>query len=431
MSLEDDRRGASAVAARASDPLVSLGSSLSGILWLRWIWLGGQLVLVLLAPALSGWELPIGLMSGLILVGGLSNLGLVRWLRREPNVRQWLVAGVLILDTAELTALLLLSGGAYNPFSSMYLLYLVFGAMVLRPAWTWLLVGACTLGYSSLYVLEVPPPGGVHPGDTMRLHLLGMWLAFVLVGPFVALGISGLRSRLLEYEARLERARRIAGRREKLASLGTLAAGAAHELSTPLATIGLVAKDLEIASSGEEQAADARLIQQQVQRCSEIVHHLAADAGVGRGELPRTVPIGELIDEAIEHLRDQVRLEISLAPGLEHCRIELPVLSVARALEGLLRNALDASRRGDVVSLRARVGGNRLLIEVTDRGCGMEAEVLERAGEPFFTTKAIGRGTGLGLFYARSVLESLGGGLQLESAPGRGTRATMWLPMEV
>lgn len=410
--------------------LAPLGVSFAGILRLRWAWLGAQLALVLAAPSLSGWELPTGLMVGLVLAGAASNLALVIWLRAGPAVRQWLVAAVLALDTGLLTALLLLSGGAYNPFSSLYLLYLALGALVLSPGWTWAVVGACTLGYSSLYLLDAAPPGGHHHGDAMRLHLLGMWVAFVLVGPLVALGISRLRRVLEEYETRLEEIRRLAERREKLASLGTLAAGAAHELATPLATIGLAAQELETGGCDEALAEDARLIRQQVERCTSILHQLASDVGAGTGESPRPVEIGALVDLAIERLSEQTRLEIDVAPELERRSIRLPQRLVSRALEGLLRNAFDASGPEDTVDLRVTAGGGRLVLEVIDRGVGMAPETLGRAGEPFFTTKEIGRGTGLGLFYARSVAESMGGGLELESAPGRGTQATLCLPLE-
>jgi len=408
------------------DPsLESFGVSFVGLARLRWLWLGSQLVVVLAVWAWGGWPMSVSAGLGLVAAGLLSNIAL-EWLLKVRSAQQeWVLAMALMLDVGLLTALLAVTGGAYNPFSSLYILYVTFGALVLGGGWTWALVAASAAGYSALYLMDVTPPGG-HHGDHMQLHLAGMWAAFVVVGPVVAFGIGRLRAALRENQARLDRARQIAQRREKLASLGTLAAGAAHELATPLATVAVVARELERHADGAV-SGDGALIRQEIARCDVILRQLADDVGAGTGEAARLLPLGELVDLALERLKRQADVEVVLPEALEERAVNVPARQVVRALESMLSNALDASALDQQVILSVTLE-DALRLEVLDRGVGMDAATLARVGEPFFTTKEVGDGTGLGVFHARSVLESLGGELKLESAPGQGTRATLILP---
>jgi two-component system sensor histidine kinase RegB len=399
--------------------------NIEDLLRLRWLWLGCQLALVLSAGPLTGWHLPLGWLLALVAAGAVSNAAAV--LRRPQARAGHVLGGLFLLDTALLTGMLGLAGGAHNPFSSLFLLYVAMGASVLSGGWTWALVAGCAAGYSSLYLLDIAPDvhGGGH-ADPMRLHLVGMWVAFLVVGPAVALAIGQLRRSLAESQRRLEEARSRAARRERLASLGTLAAGAAHELATPLGTIALAAGELE-RRGGAAVARDAAIIRQEVGRCNLVLRRLAADVGAGVGEPPETLALGDWVDRAIERLDGQQRLE--------RRAVLAPPRLLSQALEGLLKNALYASPPDAVVRLALREvevddgAGGGVAVEVSDRGAGMDPQTLERAGEPFFTTKPEGEGTGLGLFFARSVVEPLGGTLELSSAAGEGTRAVLTLPL--
>ena len=411
---------------RAADPpLESLGVTFVGLARLRWLWLSCQLMVVLAVWAWGGWPMRVGVALGLVSAGLLSNIALEWVVRVNRAKREWGLAAVFLLDVGLLTALLAATGGAYNPFSSLYILYVAFGALILGGGWTWALVAAAAVGYSALYLLDIHPPGG-HHADHMQLHLAGMWAAFVVVGPVVAFGIGRLRVALRENRVRLDSARQVAQRREKLASLGTLAAGAAHELATPLATVAVVARELERHADGAV-AGDAALIRQEIARCDRILRQLADDVGAGRGEAPAATTVGELVDLSLERLTRQTDIEVVLPEALEEHPLTLPVRQVSRALESVLANALDASSLSGQVILTVSLDGD-LFLEVRDSGVGMDAATLARVGEPFFTTKEVGDGTGLGVFHARSVLESLGGELTLDSALGKGTRATLRIP---
>lgn len=379
---------------------------------------------VVLAVELSGdWEQPTARVLLLLALLLASNLPLWTRVRRGQSLADGMVAGVLALDIALLTMVLALTGGASNPFSSAYLLYVAVAALLLPPGWTSGVVAAAIAAYSGLYWLDSTSEHAGH--HSMRLHLMGMWVAFVIVGPVVAYAITRLRNEAAVAEQALAEARRRQERAEKLSALATLSAGAAHELSTPLGTIAIIAKDLERRNLDPDLTEDAGLIREEIDRCSEILSQLAVDVGSGIGEASQSVRVGDLVSDVMYAARD---VELDASPELLDRSITLPRRLSTQALQGLLKNARQASAEDGGVQVRLQGEADRLLVEVTDHGCGMNEEVRERAGEPFFTTKATGQGMGLGIFFARSVTEHLGGELEIDSEPGRGTVVAVRIP---
>jgi two-component system sensor histidine kinase RegB len=267
----------------------------------------------------------------------------------------------------------------------------------------------------------------------VQMHLQGMWVAFGVAAAFIVYFVSRVTGDLAQRERELARARTLAARSEKLASLATLAAGAAHELATPLSTIAVVAteleRDLERGKSGSETSADARAIREEVERCREILFRMAADAGQSASDGFSPIGVEQLLASALEDLKQPPRVHVEIDPGAIRSRLFLPRRAIAQALRGVLKNAQQASPEGAGVRMRASVDATTLSIEVRDSGSGMSPEVLARAGEPFYTTKDPGQGMGLGLFVARSVFERLGGRLELHSAADQGTTATLSLPL--
>jgi two-component system sensor histidine kinase RegB len=232
----------------------------------------------------------------------------------------------------------------------------------------------------------------------------------------------------------LTEARGLAARQERLASLATMAAGAAHELSTPLGTVALAAKELERALDKRPESAalagDARLIREQVGRCRAILEQMQQGAGtVGEGVTACTVR--ELVDEALVGIRESPRVVCELADELAAAPLRLPPRAVSQALRSLVTNAQDASPATSAVVVQVTRDADMLDVRIRDRGAGMPGDVLARIGEPFFTTKAPGRGMGLGLFLARAVIEGVGGSLQIDSTAGDGTAVRVRLPTDV
>lgn len=413
----------------------------SWLLRLRWGSLAGQAAIILVVVGVMDIPLPLAPLFSVIAIGVASNLVAAIWLRGERRVDEWMLGLPMMIDVGLLTALLYLTGGPLNPFSFLYLVNIALAAVVLQPTWTWALVVVSLACFGGLFLDHVPLPighaehdhGSGHP---MSMHLQGMWVAFGVAAVFIVYFIQRVTRALAAQEAELAAAHARTERNERLASLATLAAGAAHELATPLSTIAVVAKELERqlekGPRASEAVLDARLIRQQVERCREILVQMAADAGESAGETALPVWIEELLEAALAGLTDRSHIRIVIEEQARGGLLHIPLRAVAQALRGLLKNAQQASPRGAEVQLRVAVDDRLWVIEVRDRGVGMSPEVLARAGEPFFTTKAeagTDRGMGLGLFLARAVLERLGGALELASTPGGGTVATLTLPV--
>jgi two-component system sensor histidine kinase RegB len=267
--------------------------------------------------------------------------------------------------------------------------------------------------------------------DQMRVHMQGMWFAFAVSAVFITIFVTRLRHGLGQREVELARARTLASQSEKLASLATLATGAAHELSTPLSTIAVIAKELEraLAPSDETARTDAQLIRREVERCREILQRMAADAGHASEVEDRPLPLVELLKSAVEGLPRARDIRLIVAEGASDCVLRCQAQATAQALRGMLKNALQASPPEKHIEVNAQREGKMCRVAIRDFGAGMSPDVLARAGEPFFTTKEPGEGMGLGLFLTRVVAERVGGRLDLQSQQGQGTTAVLLLPL--
>jgi len=407
---------------------------------LRWFlrlrgWaLAGQALLVLAMAAGLHVALPLPALVGLLALEAASNVALRAWLPRRVHLTARTLAGVMLWDCLVLTLLLYLMGGSFNPFTTLYLVNIALAAVLLPARLAWGVLAFTLLAFASLFVLqEREGPFGLRPpghAEMMRLHLHGMWVAFAVAGAFIVHFVQRVTGALAAREAELARAVSLSARKDKVASLATLAAGAAHELASPLGTIAVASRELERALAGSPARAasdDVQLIRQQVARCRDILQQMAADAGQLSGEPFVEQSLGAWVEAALAELPERSRVQAPEGPALQE-PVRGPPRALARVLRGLVKNALQASPPEAPVRLRAERVGDRLRVAVEDRGAGMSAETLARVGEPFFTTKAPGEGMGLGLFLTRALLEQLGGALELSSQPGTGTTASLVLP---
>ncbi len=418
-------------------PDLRLSGELAPDLALPWIaklrdgMLIGLISLVLMTHYVFDIALPLKWIAIPLGLSALSNVVLHRFI---SSFSQRSALGMLLaFDTVSLTALLALSGGAANPFSLLFLVEITLSAVMLSKAWTWMLGGLAILGFASLFWMHVSIPvfEGHHDSGGFSVHLVGMWIAFsvgaLLVTVFIGKVSEALRRQELEA---LELQQRLA-RHERLASIATLAAGAAHELGTPLATIAVASRDLERGGNGsggsEHVGDDARLIRAQVERCSQILRQMGGSSAEPGGEMPSLISLREICNEVKGGLPGEksplVRTEVD-----EDATAFLPVGAARQALTALVKNALDSSPPGQLVSLVAQAGPETIRFTVQDSGCGMSPEILNRIAEPFYTTKGTGGGLGLGTFLARMFAERMNGSLAFESELGAGTKAILELP---
>lgn len=431
----------------------------SWLVRLRWGAIAGQAAAIACVHFAMSIPLPLAWLGGILIVSVIYNVACATWARRTELVRERMVGLSMAGDVVLLTALLYFTGGPFNPFSFLYLVHIALAAVVLRSWWTWSLVALSLACFGALFI---DPTGGTvghagsmdhsahahhmghsgmdHSGSIMDMHLQGMWVAFGIAAAFIVYFVSRVTRDLAAREAELLRVRSIAGRNEKLAALATLAAGAAHELATPLSTIAIAAKDLERTlepgPAGAPPAApsalaeDVRLIRSEVDRCRTILRQMSVEAGQSGGESMVPTQPEQLVELALEGLPQRALVEVSIDRAVGERSLHLPAQALALALRGVLKNAVEAAGAGGRVELRVSRDGQDCSIEVRDQGTGMPARVLERVGEPFFTTKDPGQGMGLGLFVARALCEQIGGRLEIESVEGLGTTVRMNVPLD-
>ncbi len=393
---------------------------------LRWALLIGQVatwgvVRFALEISVPAWPFAIA-----IAILAISNLAIARAPKSFPPGH--VMGGALVLDTAVLTMQLAGLGGAMNPFSVMYLVYITLSAIVLSARWTLAVALLAICGFAMLFL--VPSEEHIHVSGSAlsNPHLQGMWAAFVLAAVLTAFFVRRISRAIATQRDQIGELREAAARHARHASLATLAAGAAHELNNPMSTIAVAAHEAHLRAkqlADTSVAADLELILAQVERCQTILHQMAAR--VVAVDATGTATTDELLAELRSQLGDRAaRMEVRVtgAPST----LSVPAAPVAQSLVALIKNGLDASSPDDRVDLEIRSENGTLAFEIADRGEGIEEDVLAKIGEPFFTTKPPGRGLGLGVFLARVFFESHGGTLSIESQPGRGTRALARLP---
>jgi two-component system, sensor histidine kinase RegB len=421
----------------ASEPV----SETTRLLALRWVvrlrygLIAGEIVLIAALTLGIGISIPMLAVSPAIAIQTLSNWFLGLRMRHLGRNAEHIVGTLFILDALCLTLILALSGGPANPFSLLYLVQITFSAVVLRKLWTWALAVVSTLAFGTLFWVSRAVPAFLQHGETQEFsaHLLGMWIAFTTAALLISFFVGKLSTESRKKEREILHMQKRLARNDRLASLVTLAAGAAHEIATPLSTIAVTAKEMEHEASlrlhDRRMEEDSRLIRSQVERCRLILERMGAQGADPFGEAPESTDLHQLLRQVKDRFPDdEKRIQIQI-DGAETLNWVLPVRAAIESLSALVKNALDASSGGGTVLLRAvQAGPERMRFLIRDEGTGMNAEVLERVAEPFFTTKSPGKGMGLGAFLAHLFAQTLGGQLSFESEPGRGCTAILELP---
>lgn len=409
--------------------------ALPWILRLRYGIIVGEIVLILAVSIGLQIQVPITGLMGAVFLQVATNALFGRWQKRLQKNAEHLVGTFFVLDTLCLTFILAETGGPTNPFSLLYLVQITFSAVILHRAWTWMLGVVATLCFGLLFwVSRDVPAFRAHtaPGE-FSLHLLGMWIAFATAALLISYFIGRVSEDARQKEQEFRIMQKRLARNERLASLVTLAAGAAHEIATPLATIAISAKELERDARArlhdERVQDDAKLIRAEVERCRLILERMGAQGADPLGEAPSAVAVQDLLGRIKERFPEQQgRIEVELSNSSPRSCV-LPARAAIEALGALVKNALDASPNGEPVVLQAKSSRHHLQFLIRDRGTGMTPEIIDRVAEPFFTTKPPGQGMGLGAFLAHLFAQRLGGSLTFESTPGHGCTAILELPV--
>lgn len=419
-------------AARVS-PVSSRHLRLDTLIRLRWLAIAGQSLAVAGVHFGLGYTLPFGWCFAVIAISAWLNIALRIRFPLSHRLREGAATALLAFDIIQLAALLYLTGGLQNPFSILFLAPVMISATALPPQRT-LVLGMLVVGFATaLTSLHLPLPWSGEPRPVLPpAYQLGNWTALVL-----GLAFTGTYARRVAKEARdlsdaLTATELVLAREQHLSQLDGLAAAAAHELGTPLATIALVARELSrLAPAEGEMAEDIALLREQVERCRGILgklNSLQDDDGSPLDQLSLRL----LIEEAAGPQRPfGVPFEIVMQGEKPEpvCRRNPGMIY---GLGNIVDNAVDFA--GSAVTITAKWDETHITLSISDDGPGFSAEVLMRAGEPYLSHSPgegrAGGGLGLGLFIAKTLLERSGAALEFSNKPSPATGAVIrisWL----
>jgi two-component system sensor histidine kinase RegB len=404
-----------------SSPAQPFRGPLGRLFWLRNFMLAGLLLLMLWSEYSIGVRLPwLAMGATLLLLAALNAFTALR-LKQPAAAHPPEILMHLLADLAGLTVLLLYTGGWANPFVSLLLLPVVMAALLLPAYMVWLTGGLAVLAYSLVAYVNVPL--NIPPEKAFYLHISGMWFNFAASVVVVVFMVLKLRTRLLDRERELAAFREDNLRNEQVVAVALTAAGAAHELGTPLNTLALLNESL-LAGADDSNREDLELMRTQIERCRKLLHDLSRSAQAAAAGEPLAADryLARLAEEW-RLLRPAVEVEAAWTNAQTAPLIQ-PPSSLGQSLINLLNNAADAAP--GLVRLQGKLAGDALQIDILDSGPG-PAPALRAMAEPGRSSKG---GLGLGLFLSNASIENLGGQVTLSERDGGGTCVSVWLPLQ-
>jgi two-component system sensor histidine kinase RegB len=404
-------------------PLARERLTLAFLLRVRWIMIGLELAPLLICRAF-GLAAPYAPCFGLIALAAALNLALSLGGQGQRTAHEWELALQIAFNVLQISAVLFLTGGVVNPFSVMLVAPITLAAATLSARYA-LALGALTAAAVALLTawgqpLPWPPGGaGPHPGLVYRI-VIGVGLLSGLTTAAIyawRAAADGARMGLA-----LSVTQSVLAREQRLSALGGLAAAAAHELGTPLATISVVAKEMARQAKDDDTREDAELLVSQAERCREILTRLTEEPETDDAVHARMTLL-QFAHAVIEpHLETAIRVEavVTGPPGMRPPEIRrMP--EVLHAMTSLVENAVDFARSEVLVSVR--FDEQSVSAEVRDDGPGFSSEILGRLGQPYVTSRPSGEGSrsqhigmGLGFFIAKTLLERTGAAVEFHNA---------------
>ncbi|PSO30586.1 ActS/PrrB/RegB family redox-sensitive histidine kinase [Bradyrhizobium sp. MOS002] len=382
---------------------------LDTILRLRWLAVLGQLAAIFIVAQGLEFNVEIVPCVSIIALSAALNLALQTVSNPLQRLEPMQAAGLLALNIVELAGLLFFTGGLQNPFSFLFLAPVLISATALPARFTFglgVLAVACA---SVLFFFHLPLPwDSDDPLVLPPIYLVGVWLSIAL-----AIGVTSLYSFQVTEEARkladaLAATELVLTREQHLTQLDGLAAAAAHELGTPLATIFLISRELEKTVKEPNFAADLKTLREQTQRCRDILSKITQLSSTG-APFDR-MKLSELIEEVVAPHRDfgvDIKVRIAVAIAAEPVGSRNP--AILYGVGNIVENAVDFART--TVEVNAWWNRDTIELVISDDGPGIPPDILNRIGEPYLSrrrSKDEGGGLGLGVFIARTLLERTG-----------------------
>jgi len=403
---------------------------------LRWLAVAGQTITLVAAAFVLEMSVPIAACLALIALSAWLNVlvGLAATGQRLATDDE--AAAHIAFDILQLSGLLYLTGGIENPFALLLIGPVTLAAGTLPPRHA-VLLGLLAIAASiglGVQSLPIPPPN-VAFLDPPLLNRIGAVTACVLGIVVTAAYAWQAAQEAVRMELALDTTHTVLAREQRLSAVGALAAAAAHELGTPLATMTIIAKEIARSAPEGPLREDAELLMSQAQRCREILRRLTQTPDASDAVHDR-VTLLQLVQESIApHVRQpDLRVEAVVSGPSGETPPEIWRLpEVLHALTAFIENAVDFARSEILVT--ARFDPAHIAIEVRDDGPGFPPEVLAKLGEPYVTSRPDGEnmrsghvGMGLGFFIAKTLLERTGARVDFRNGPRGGAVITARWP---
>ena len=408
-----------------SDDFSEYEINLKRLLWVRMTILPVVLLAIWLADHYLVPALPLGAMvAALLIMLLISALAMYRLhhLRHTKSVVSAELFSQVVMDVLFLTALLYFSGGATNPFAPAYLLPLAMTAVILPGIHVWLIYALSAACYTLLLFFYVPVVTAHSPG--LQWHIWGMWAGFLFSAGIVAGFATRVAATVRARDDMIAKMRDQQARQQQVLALGTLAAGAAHDLGTPLSTMAVLVKDMR--ENQPTVLADITTLTDQLKRCQTILSSMSATAGGFRPESVGSISADQYIRKLIKNwqqTRPDLLVEL-LVDGPEPVPQIMSDRTLDQAIVNVLNNAGDASKEIEVKALWA---DDYFDLKVLDQGPGIANELVDAAGKILVSTKQ--EGLGVGLYLSYTTLERLGGEIRLYNREKGGVCCHILLPL--
>ncbi|MGH7040455.1 MAG: ActS/PrrB/RegB family redox-sensitive histidine kinase [Stellaceae bacterium] len=403
--------------------------SLRTLVAIRWVAILGQALTLMTVHFGLGYRLPLLPAFGVVACSALLNIFLL--VRRQAVTRLGERDAALYMgyDILQLAALIYLTGGLQNPFVILILAPITVAATILSQRPVIGLSGLAVAAITIVAVWHLPLPWSGPPPVFPLPLVLGSWTALVLATLFIALYTWSVAQEARRLRDAMAATQLALAREQQVSAVGSLAAAAAHELGSPLATIAVVAKELaRELPSDSPYAEDAALLVSQSERCRKILAQLAQQHDEDGGSPYARLPIASLVEAAMASHHDQgVRLIFATtSASAENEPLVRRSPEILHGLNNLIQNAVQFARRE--VSVTTSWGADTVTVEIADDGPGFPLHLLGRLGEPYLSTRA-GEAAhmGLGIFIAQSLLERSGARLVFANLPEGGAHiAILW-----
>ncbi|MEY4718059.1 MAG: hypothetical protein RL563_677 [Pseudomonadota bacterium] len=427
---------------------------------LNWLYILRNLILFAIVMsvfvAVHGLGITLPMNQLWLAIFAMSILNLYTWLRlRTPEpVTEYEIFSQICMDVLALAYLLYLTGGASNPIIWVFLLPLIVTAIMLPQAYAWNMVIITSCIYTILIAYNIPLPAlapkmdhhsiGMTPEMSLQLqliedrrhfnlHVFGMWFGFVFSAGLVAFFVVALAKTLKERERSLSEARESALRDEKVVSLGTLAASAAHDMGTPLGTIAILAHEM-VEDLPEHRFPELnqklQIMQKQVERCKQALSVMSASAGEMRAESGKVMLVGEYIDEVLNQWRahkPSTKLKLYLSPTIEMQAKIIAERTLTHSIINILNNAAEATNEETGIEFHVHWDLLHLQIKIRDFGPGLPPELVDFAGQHPVTSNK--QGMGVGLFLTYTTIKRLGGTISFYNLETGGACVEIGLPL--